>query len=141
MNVHPQGGEHFLLAVVWQMKGEAVVNHLGDERGSGVAAFLQAGWQRGDDGLGERLVDEHEFATDEADAQKLGALEMELLADFLANAAVGAWIGHNFRRIEGLLDDGEVLRDARLAGLGFGLLLVIGYLDLAASGQDDLQGI
>ena len=142
VNVHPQGGEHFLLAVVWQVKGEAVVNHLGYERGSGVASFLQAGWQRGNDGLGERLVDEHEFATDEADAQKRGALEMELLAHFLTNAAVGAWVGHNFRGIEGLLNDGEVLRDARLSGMGLGLLLVIAQRGVrsCAGGLGDWRG-
>ena len=36
----------------------------------------------------------------EADAQKLGALEMELFAHFLANAAVGGGICHNFRGIK-----------------------------------------
>jgi len=57
VNGHAQACEHFLLAVVGLVAGEAVVNHLGDERGGGDAAFLQGGWQRGDDWLGEGFLD------------------------------------------------------------------------------------
>ena len=128
VNGHAQAGEHFLLTVVGLVAGEAVVNHLGDERRGGDAAFLQGGWQLGDDRLGEGFVDAHEFAADETDAQKLGTLEVKLFANLLANAAVGAWVGANFRGIEGLLNDGKVFRDARLAGLRFDLLLVIGQI-------------
>lgn len=61
---------------------------------------------------------------DEADAEELGALEVEF-AHFLANAAEGGGICHDFRGIEGFLNDGKVFGDARMAGLGFGFLPVI----------------
>ncbi len=52
VEAHAKAGEHFRLPMVGQMAGEAVVEDLGDERGRGGAAVLQAGWQRGDEGLG-----------------------------------------------------------------------------------------
>ena len=109
------------------MADEAVVDHFGDEAGSGDAAVLQAGRQRADEGLGGGIVLADVFAAHELDADELGGLEVELLAHFLADAAEGFGIEQDLGRIEFLPDDGQVFGDARGAGL-FGRFLVSGDL-------------
>jgi hypothetical protein len=114
-NSHP--GEHFLLPVIWQVADKTVVEHFGDESGSGDAAFLQAGWQRIDEGLGGGIVLADVFAAHELDADELGGFVVELLAHFLADAAEGFGIEQDFGRIEGFSNNRKMFRDAGGAGL------------------------
>ena len=117
VDAHSHAGEHFGLPIVGQVADEAVIDHFGDEGGSGDAAFLQGGWQRVDEGLGGGVVFEDEFAAHELDADKLSGLVVKLFADFFADAAEFFGIEQNLGRIEFFADDGKVLGDARCAGL------------------------
>ena len=108
------------LPVVGQVADEAVVDDLGDQPGGGDAAVLQGGWQRGDDGLGERVALADILAPDQPDAAELGPLVVELLADFLADVSPLFPVGQDFGRVDDLFVDGQVIGDARRAGLPLG---------------------
>ena len=128
MEAHTEAGEHFGLPIVGKMAGEAVVQHFGYEGGSGDAAVLEAGWERGDHGLGKRVADPDILGAHGADATEAAALIVELFAGFLADAAPGGRVCENFGWREDLLGDGQVFRDARGAGLLAGFLLMGGNL-------------
>ena len=111
------------------MADEAVVEDFGDEGGCGDTAVLEAGRQRGDDGLGERVADPDILWADGADAAEAAALIVELFAGFLADAAPGGRVGENFGGFEDFfLADGQVFGDARGTGLLADFLLMGGNL-------------
>ena len=117
VEVRAEGDEHFGEPIVGQVQGEAVVNDLGDEGRVGGAALQQAGRQRGDDGLGDGVVDFDIFAAHLAqDAEGAGG-EADAFGDFLADAAEGGGIGQHLGRVDGYDGDGQVGRDAVAARL------------------------
>jgi hypothetical protein len=124
MEFDPHSGEHILLPVVRQMADETVVNHLGNESGSGNAALLQAGWQRIDDRVGGGIILAHVFATHELDAEEFGRLVVELLTHFLANAPEAFGIGHDLGWVECFSNNRKVFRNAGSPSLFLGGLLV-----------------
>lgn len=127
VEVYSHGVEHFNLPIVGKMKNEAVVNDFRDESRAGDATLLQAGWQRGDDGRGDGIVDTDILAADHLLAEKFGTLEVQLLADFFAHAAEGFGIELDLRRDDLFSLDGKMFRDAWGAGLG-DFLAILGKL-------------
>lgn len=128
VEVHSHGVEHFNLPIVGKMKNEAVVDDFRDESGTGDATLLQAGWQRGDDGWGDWIVDADILAAHHLLAEKLGALEVKLLADLLAHSTKGVGFELDLRRDDLFSLDGKMLGDAWRAGL-FDVLALPGRLD------------
>lgn len=118
MQVHALAGEQFRLPVIGLVIGETRGDDFGDESGCGIATLLQAGRQGGDHGLGQWIADADVFGTDQPPAQEAPGPVVELLAGFLADAAVGGGIRQNHGGIDHVFFDGQMFRDARLARLG-----------------------
>ena len=82
-------------------------NDCGDESGCGHAAFLQARWQRGDDGHDIHPGPGNIFGSHEATTQEPSGFVVELLADFLSDPPPCTRIGHDFFGLEDLFDEGR----------------------------------
>ena len=127
VNGHSHPSEHFGLPVVRQVADEAVIDDFGDEAGSGDAAVLQRWRQRIDEGLGGGVVLEDELAAHELEADELGGLEVELLADFFADPAEFVGIEQDFGRTRVLRGRWEGARECGVRGSFWGLLCEWGF--------------
>ena len=84
-------------------------------------------WQGRDDRLGESVSVADVFCANQADVLELCALEVELLANFIADATPCGGICQHFCGVDGFLDEREMHGNARRSRLLLTLGLVVGF--------------
>ena len=100
------------LPVERKMIGVLGDEHLREQPCRGQAALLQARRQRRDDRGRVRVSTPHELAPDQPAAQKARRFVVELLAELRSDAAPRCRARLDWFRVEGLLDDRQVLGQA-----------------------------
>ena len=112
------GFKDLLLTVEGKVVAVFANNNRGQQAGGGEAGVLQSS-EGSDDGRGFRLVLPDVFAPDEVTAEKAAGGVVELLGDFLSDAAPSLRVPFYWFRINDFLDDWQVFRETGATG-GFG---------------------